>query len=179
MSETVSFVGIDPGTYGGIAICERCATTTDVLYSWSLFSLPLIETKKNRFDLDLVKVLTFIKKRNQLSKFIKVAIEDPPYIPGNGGFAIRSLFKNYGELRGLITSIDASMICVAPKSWQKVILPGKKAGKEAAISYVQTTYPALELPNHPKHPEKFHDGLADAICLVDYAKREYFATGGL
>jgi hypothetical protein len=166
------FVGIDPGQYGGIAINMRPVGTT--ISSWTLHQMPVLEAKKGRFDLDLHAFIALIKAQEFPLERTVIAVEEPPYIPTNGGFAIRSLNKSFGEIRGVLFALGFRTICVPPVPWKAAILPGKSKDKEATIAHVKIEYPDIELPKHPKHPKKDHDGLADAVCLSVYAKVQHY-----
>lgn len=176
---TLAYVGIDPGRYGGIAINEWA----DNKSNWKFFPLPVLEVKKGRFDLDIHSLIKLLDKEvpnNDLLTLAGLAVEEPPYIPLNGGFAIRSLFKSYGEIRGIThAKYGNRVICPGAKVWQADVLPGKTKGKEASIAYVKTVYPDIQLPQHPKEKKNLHDGIADAICISDYARKYAIGRGGV
>ena len=165
----MKIVGIDPGLYGAIACWEDG--------KWhNTIQLPIIEIKKGRNELDLVNLALIIRQLILAPDVHQVIIEHPPIIPGNGVLAYCSLFRGWGEIRGIIKGLRpfVSILQPSPQAWKKVVLAGTAKDKEAAIHHVRTTYPTITIPPHPKPPKKgaLHDGVADAVCLVEYGLKQ-------
>lgn len=183
-------VGIDPGLHGGIAV----RVNTGRLTAYRIMLMPttvdkVFKSGKSHPDLDVMMFLTELESFETEWKREPdlVVVEDPPYIPTNGGFATRSLFKAYGEIRGVLIAKGFPMHTVGPKTWQKAILgklpkpTGKKKAsqqkKDASIEYARGILASLlvrykfDLPYKGPRTKKYHDGIADAICLAEYGAR--------
>lgn len=166
-------IGIDPGCKGGIATWAQTGTGSgDFAYE----PTPVVEVKKGRYELDLAKVKKAIRaylydevSDTWASKVLAI-IEYPPKIPGNGVLGTASLFKNFGEYRGILSALNIQMDIPSPQQWKKVILPGTAKDKEAAINYVVQNL-GLDIPTAGPKTKKRHDGIADAICLAEYGRR--------
>jgi hypothetical protein len=177
---TKIIMGIDPGLNGGIALRIQ----TGKLITWDLFPMPIVTDKPKHPDLDIYKFMEILAHPEyELGKVpILIVVEEPPYIPSNGGFAIRSLFKAYGEIRGVIIAQGHALTCVPPKTWQKDMLqipPKSKTAKtdkrplsakkkEASIKFANSLLglEGMELPYKGPRTKQYHDGLADAVCIA-------------
>lgn len=153
------YMAVDLGVKGAITLFDKF---TSILVA---FEMPKIAITKTRFEVDLKKLNNLIKD----SLPIKLAvIEQPPIIPINGKIAIASLFKQFGELRGLLIAYNVPFLQPDPKVWKAEILKGTLKNKEAAINYVLRKYPNFSLPTLGPRSKKYHDGIADACCLLEY-----------
>jgi hypothetical protein len=83
-----------------------------------------------------------------------------------------SLFKGFGELRGILMSHDIVIESPIPQLWKKVVLPGTNKDKEAAIAFTNRRLPGA-LPKAGPKSKKYHDGIADAFCLCWYGIKEF------
>lgn len=173
-------VGIDPGLTGGIAV----RVNTGSVVTWNLFHMPVEATGSKHPNLDIEGFISIFadleKEFGKRPDFI--VVEQPPYIPTNGGFATRSLFKAYGEIRGVLITSGHAPYEVQPKKWQAAIfgklpkLLNKRQSsaqkKAASIKYAQSVLPKNSpLPYKGPKTKKYHDGLADAVCLADLGRR--------
>ena len=73
----------------------------------------------------------------------------------------------FGEMAGLKwrhLSQDFSM------AWKKTVLAGTAKDKDAAIEYCRRAFPQVSLLPGPRC-RKPHDGMADALCLLEYGRR--------
>lgn len=76
----------------------------------------------------------------------------------------------YGQLIGMAQGIGWSLVIVDPKDWKSVVLRGTARDKPAACAYVAQRYPGVDL--RPGRRRKAHDGIADAVCIAEWAYRE-------
>lgn len=98
-------------------------------------------------------------------------IEKVGAMPGQGVTSMFSFGKVYGMLQGLLAGYHIPIHLVTPQSWKKVVLAGTSKDKDAAIAYCRRVYPQIDLKASPRC-RKAHDGIADAICLWEYAKEK-------
>lgn len=182
-------IGIDPGLNGGVAVRVQ----TGALVTWQLFPIRTTDVQTRHPNLDvwsfielLSNIETSFGKRPDL-----IVLEQPPYIPGNGGFATRSLFKAYGEIRGVLIALQYYFWEVPPKTWQKLILgtaskvktkKTAKQKKEGSINAAQAILPKnVYLPTKGPRTKALHDGIADAVCLAEYGNQlwpDFIASKG-
>ena len=162
-----TYAGIDPGINGGVVLYERhYAIGSDVFTheSWVTMPMPTVVVGKGRKELDLVQLADFLRKHE-----IRLAtVEYPPKVPGNGVLGTASLFKGFGEIRGILATLNIPRLEPGPQVWKKDILVGTAKDKDAAIAFVRQRLPALNLPMAGPRSKKYHDGIADAACLCWY-----------
>lgn len=160
-------IGVDPGTNGGIAMLQSNETAR-----WVAKAAPLPKTQTKRPELDLIEFVYMV--RCLIDEFdekpLLAVVESPPYIPTNGGFATRSLSKNWGMVLGVLATYAIPLLQPGAKLWKsKVLASFDDKNKEAAIQYVLAKYDSFKLPTLTPKSKKYHDGVADAICVADYA----------
>jgi crossover junction endodeoxyribonuclease RuvC len=78
--------------------------------------------------------------------------------------------KGYGEVIGVLTTLGIHIRYVEPRAWKEAILQGTEKDKEAAIAWCRANYPNVNLLMTPRARVP-HDGVADALCLCEYARR--------
>lgn len=146
------FVGIDPGKSGGIALIPQCGC------SCKAFIMPL---KDGVIDIQAID--------KQVFSITLAVIENVHAFPGQGVVSTFTFGKMYGMLLGWLEMRYAKYVVVDPRKWKNRILDGTTKDKEAAISYAKETYPDVDLtPGRIRTP---HDGIADAVCMAEYARR--------
>jgi len=145
------FIGIDPGIQGGIAYFNSLTN------EYNAIQMPT--TRKQVSD-----YLKELKKGGECF----AAIEKCSAMPGQGVSSMYKFGKGCGEILGICTALDFIIIEPTPQIWKKIILEGTDKSKEAAIRVSENLYPKINLiPNRCRKPQ---DGMADAICLMHYAK---------
>jgi len=153
------YVGIDPGLKGGVAVLSSAEPRT--------FTFAEAEGRVNAGVLfqDLLMIG---------GPFV-AAVEKVHSMPAQG---VASSFKfgvNYGIILGVLASLRPSprVELVTPQAWKKLILAGMNRDdqKQAAIDYCARAFPGVDLVQ--KGCRKPHDGIADALCLAEYARRVY------
>lgn len=96
-----------------------------------------------------------------------VALEIQGAMPGQGVVSMFHLGESYGLLQATIIMAGWNLYQVRPQAWKKVVLAGTQKDKTAAIEYVRTTHPEIDI-NVGVRKIIYHDGMADAICIADY-----------
>lgn len=143
--------GIDPGKGGGIAV--RLASN-----SWVTLPMPLIG---GEIDVDWIASLM---GEYQVER---VVIEKQQSMPKQGVASTFTIGRNYGMILGGLKAARVPYQEVTSKSWKAKVLKGTKKDKDAAIAYANRIAPGVDLtPGRRTVP---HDGIADAVCMADYA----------
>lgn len=148
-----SIVAIDPGLKGGIAISGSSPTARP---------LPLAGK-----ELDLVTLAAWIESA---APHLAV-IEKVGAMPGQGVSSTFKFGKGFGALLGICAALQVPVELVTPQRWKRLILAGTKKDKSAAIDYCRRVFPDIELIQ--PGCRKFHDGMADALCLMTFGIREF------
>lgn len=149
-----SLIAIDPGLKGGIAFQKQQATTAK----------PLPTAGK---DLDLVTLAAWIEAAQpQLAIIEKVGA-----MPKQGVSSTFKFGSGYGGLLGICAALQIPVELVTPQRWKRVVLAGTQKDKDAAIAYCRRAFPEVELIQPGSR--KPHDGVADALCLLQFGIREF------
>ncbi|WP_239651517.1 Holliday junction endonuclease [Neosynechococcus sphagnicola] len=156
MTQSPALIAIDPGLSGAISI----------LHSGTLTAHPRPLAGK---ELVLGAIAQLIRSANPSL----AVLEKVHSMPGQG---VSSTFKfgtGYGSILGILVVLGIRTELVPPQTWKRVVLQGTTKDKDAAISYCRRAFPnvALVLPRCRKP----HDGIADALCLLEYGRRHLFA----
>lgn len=154
-------VGIDPGKNGGVArLIGNGAMVEPLVYHGSY--------------VDTTELYTYF----QLAEPDIICIEEQTIYRGQGGKSSATTMTNYGCLLATAWLYRdfgwAKVITVAPRMWQKVIIPNAKRGetKSASIAWAQREYPEVCLlrTNKSRVPS---DGLSDALGIAKWAQMNY------
>lgn len=149
------YVGIDPGAAGGLAII--LPREFNRLAMAILTPATLRETAallRNWYDMESAPPRVFIEKVHAM--------------PGQGVVSMFSFGRRYGELLGILATLNMEPVEVEPRVWQARVLGGGRGEntKDRAIHFCGWTYPEVNLiPPRCRVP---HDGMADALCLAHY-----------
>ena len=154
------YIGIDPGMEGGIGWVGGVENA---------MPMPTIKTKPRSLDLPAVKEL-FISLKFAW-KNVYVTIEKAQAMPKQGVVSMFNYGMAYGQLLGVLAALNIPYIEVRPTEWKNKVLKGTKKDKPAAVKYCKMRYPEIDLL--PGKKQKPHDGMADAICLAEYCKKEF------
>ena len=147
------FVGIDPGQSGGIAVIHGDEVTVR--------AMPICGKEIDAREIH--NLLVFLPERTM------VFMEKVHAMPGQGVTSMFTFGKGYGEILGVIKSMDIPYALITPQAWKKVVLAGTDKGKSAAIEYCRARYPKVLLLETPRCRVP-HDGMADALCIAEYGR---------
>lgn len=159
--------GIDPGVSrsspGGVVILSAGSVVAA--------SMPLVATAAGKMDVDLTALLELLSP----DTIDLVAIEEARPFPKEGVVSTATSQRNYGRILGALEALRIRHVIVPPKVWKAAILPGtpgkdRQAQKAAAVAYVRRSYPTVDLKRTPQC-KKPSDGIAEALCLAEYAQR--------
>jgi len=163
----VRTVGIDPGLDGGLAIMNNNR----------LCGIKVMPTKpgaKGGRDIDAAALANILTSWAPIDK---VAVEQVHAMKGQGVTSTFNFGKGYGKVLAVIEVLKIPMTSVTPQRWKKSILDGLGRDKNASIRFVQSAFPGVDFraTERCKVP---HDGVAEATCLAEYARREVLGFAG-
>lgn len=157
MESTIYYIGVDPGSASGAAA---------VLGMNSLHVIPYTNPSEMCAWLAQWPL-------NDLRLAAVEAIGPMPFQAVGSG---HKLSENYGIWQGIFTALAIPLILAPPKEWQKGMgLPKgsgpkeKKARKKKVVEYVLAKYKDAELHRLLKVQKNW--GMADALCIAEYAAR--------
>ena len=147
----VNIIAIDPGLKGAIAFSNPISARP----------LPLAGKK----ELDLVTLAQWVEAAApQLAVIEKVGA-----MPKQGVASTFKFGKGYGGLLGVCAALQIPVELITPQTWKRVVLAGSPKDKDAAIAYCRRVFPTVDLiPNGRRKPS---DGMADALCILQYGLR--------
>lgn len=89
--------------------------------------------------------------------------------PGQGVKGVFSFGMSFGIVLGVLHTFRIPLELVTPRRWKSEVLAGTAKDKPAALAYAARRFPSVALvPPGKRTP---HDGLADALCLAEFARR--------
>lgn len=169
-------IGIDIGVAGGVAAISAV--------SQSVIQMPIFEGTAggSKSKTDIVAVRDWILSQWRLYRqtladrgmpddaTICVTLESVHAMPGQGVTSMFNFGMGFGMLQAMALCEGWRLQLVTPQAWKGSILAGTPKDKTAAIEHVRATFPALDL-NVGVRKIKYHDGMADAVCLAEYGAK--------
>lgn len=149
----MALIAVDPGLHGGVALLRA---------DGSVLARPMPLAGK---ELDLGELARIIRDTSPQW----LVVEKVGSRPGQG---VASTFKfgcGYGSILGLAAGLSIPVEVATPQRWKGVVLHGSAKDKDAAISWCRRAFPDVTLV--PPGCRKPHDGMADALCLLEYGRR--------
>lgn len=142
------YIGIDPGKKGGIAVvCGKAVTASP--YG----------------DAELRKTLAEI---HECRLEAVCCLEKVGAMPGQGVASMFNFGQSYGYIRGVLETLGIPYQEVTPQKWKKHF--GLTGDKAKSIEVCQRLFPDVQLV--PPGCRKPHDGMAEALLMAEYARRE-------
>lgn len=111
-----------------------------------------------------------------------VGMENNHSSPTFGARGNFGLGLNIGSWETALASAGMRIVVISPKEWQKSITQerssvkkGRKMWKEKSWRYARKCFPSFreQLGATPPSPRNFRQGYADALCILEYLRREY------
>jgi len=160
----LTFIGVDPGLDGAIAIIDGDLITIKVM--------PTIIIKKGKKN----KRTISHKGIKEIFEVIKgesyAIIEKQHAMPGQGVVSMLTIGIGYGSLLQILVDFEVPFEEVRAQEWQKEFGIGKGNTKEQALDVCQRLFPNLSLlPN--RRYKKPHDGVVDALLIAEYNRRRF------
>ena len=168
-------IGADPGVEGAIAVLGGPVGDAVV------YPMPVTKPAKGRARgvYDLARILRLLAASTGTGVAtivrppVRVWIENLHAMPMKAGGSK----ANYGRGRAVAV---LEMACVAlglpyelvpPQRWQRAICPGRGSTKGRSVAAARRLFPGVSLLPTVR-ARKAHDGLADALCIAEYGRRQ-------
>ena len=145
----MTFCGIDPGKGGAIAIVHE-----DGSVDASVFNEPSYR-----------EFIASLKEVDAL-----VVVEDVHAMPKQGVSSMFNFGYNKGWILGLLYAFGIPVQLVSPQKWKRMF--GLDNDKQKSIECAMRLYPNANLYATPRC-KKPNDGIAEALLMAEYAKRQY------
>lgn len=136
-------IGIDPGQSGGIAIIQNNVV--------SICKMP-----------DTEHDISAIFRTLAHSSGIKALIEKVHAMPGQGVTSMFTFGRNYGFLRGCLSSLGIPFDEINPHKWQQTLGCLTKGDKNVSKAKAQQLFPWLKITH----------AVADAVLICEYLRRK-------
>lgn len=150
----MNYIGIDPGLHGGLAGVNESSVILE--------PMPV-----SGGEIDAHGVCVWLDGVHASL----VCIEKVHAMPKQGVASTFKFGKGYGTILGVCAAMNICVELVTPQAWKAVVLAGTTKDKDAAIAWCNRAFPMTSLiPQGCRVP---HDGLADALCIAEYARRTY------
>jgi crossover junction endodeoxyribonuclease RuvC len=166
----VRIAGIDPGLEGGLAVLDAAG---DVL---ALAVMPVVKMGRKgcrggKAELDLTEIRGVLRTWD----VTHVYLERVSAMRGWGASSAWRFGTGWGQIQGLVFGLGLGLCLVAPKTWQAAVLGGTSRDKTQAIVEAARRWPMANL--RPGRRTRPHDGLADALCLAEFGRRQLVGDG--
>ena len=152
------YIGVDPGKAGAFAIIDSYRRDPCV-YPWD-----------DQSFIEKMKIVTMMQEHGEPAKFV-AAVEKVGARPGQGTVSMFSFGQSYGFILGVLSAFGIGYQLVPPATWKREygIL---KAGKQGSVEVCKRLFPGVSL-KPTERSRKDSDGLADALCICEYARRHF------
>ena len=144
----MNFVGIDVGKHGGIAVIREDGSVVTSVFDESTYRSVL----------------------RTLDDTSLVVVEDVHAMPKQGVTSMFNFGFNKGWIIGLLYACGIPTQLVSPQKWKRAF--GLDNDKQKSIECAMRLYPNANLFATPRC-KKPHDGIAEALLMAEYAKRQY------
>ena len=164
----MTIIAIDPGLTGGVCIMGIAGGNP------ILAPLPFVGK-----ELDIHALYSIIKKECIGYLTASVYIEQLGIRPRQAG--VQTMIRNWQRIEDAAMLAGASMEIIAPKTWQRGIVPASAQGDRKKVIAAYCNYARKKYPNAdliPKGKRVIQDGLAAALCIADWAKQRVWNKGG-
>jgi crossover junction endodeoxyribonuclease RuvC len=98
-------------------------------------------------------------------------------MPKQGVTSTFTFGVGFGIWQGVLAALGVPYQLVAPQAWKKAVLAGTARDKAAAIAFARRRFPGVSLLATPRS-RVAHDGVADALCLAEFARRLVAGAAG-
>ena len=153
-------VGIDPGLRGGLAALDPAGAVV------GLWPMPVAGGEVHAAGLaDLLRSLRCLDSHQDVGR---VCLEKVSAMPKQGVSSTFRFGTGWGMVRGVCAALAIPVVLVPPTVWKKQVLLGLPHDKAGAVQFCASRWPTADLVLPGCRVP--HDGLADALCLADYAR---------
>jgi crossover junction endodeoxyribonuclease RuvC len=157
-----SYIGIDPGLSGALAILDEDGGVVDVV------DTPVVLVKKGKQKNHVYVVADMVALLRPYASqpfYTRVALESVSARPGQGVTSMFSMGKGLGLWIGILTALGFPLTFVTPQSWKKALQIPTGAAKGSSILRARQLFPGVALDRVKDH------GRADALLIAEYHRR--------
>lgn len=154
----MTVLGVDPGRHGGLAVLAS---------GHVLDCRPMLLAGG---EIDPADMATYI----QAFAPAVVCIERAQAMPKQGVVSMFNFGTGYGLIIGICAGLGIPCELVLATTWKRDVLAGTAKDKNAAIAYCRRVFPGVSLLPSARSRVS-HDGMADALCIAQYATRRFGA----
>lgn len=145
--------GIDIGLDGGVAVLKDDGTVV------AAHRMPRTVSAHGKHVVDAKALHGLVPASCAL-----VVIEFTHTFGHESRSACFSFGRSTGKTQAVLELLRVPFSEVTPQMWKAEVLEGTKKDKAAAIGYCKARWPRLDFGGH--------DGVADALCMAEYARRQ-------
>lgn len=153
-------IGIDPGKSGGLVAIDGDRRATGYI----------MPVKGGEVDAHAIGVWVWGLVLQHDSQVV-ACVEKVHAMPKQGVASTFTFGVGYGKILGVLGALGVRTELVTPQAWKAAVLAGSLKDKAAAIAWATRAYPALSLVQPGCRVP--HDGIADALCIAEFARRTY------
>jgi crossover junction endodeoxyribonuclease RuvC len=161
----VTYLGFDPGLDGGVAVLNPDAAQG----SASAACAYVMPVSGGQIDAHALGALVFSLIASGAA--LLACVEQVGAMPKQGLSSTFKFGRGYGTILGVLGVLRVHTELVTPQRWKSVVLAGTPKDKDAARAWCRRAYPGVNLLATPRCRVP-HDGMADALCIAEYARRE-------
>jgi len=155
----MTIIGVDPGLKGALGFVSGRKAKA--------YPMPTLKLTKSKKTIDEQKLREYFVKH----KVRHVYIEKVSARPGQGVTSMFNFGTGWGLVRGICVGLQIPYTLITPQAWKKVMCAGMaKGSKDISIIVAKRLWPKINLKPTPRSNES--DGMADAVCIAEYGRRE-------
>ena len=164
-----SFMGIDAGLSGAIAICTPSAFSG--IYSLLIHDMPTLKSNgKKRAEVNAIALADLL--RDGYMYVHTCLLETPHSLPRDGHVGAFSFGRSLGVIQGVLAANGVNTVSVLPAVWKSQL--GLATDKQKSLDLAIKTF-----PNHAHlFARKKDDGRAEAALLAYLAYKTFGKTAG-
>ena len=149
------FIGIDPGTSGALVILKD----RDIMIR-QIFS-----------EENYLESLRYIHNLMLQGESCVCCLEHVHSMPRDSHKSAFAFGNNFGFIQGLLKAFDIPFELVTPQKWKKEF--SVTSDKNTSIAVAKRLFPKVDLrrTEGSKRCTKDHDGIAEALLMAEYARR--------
>lgn len=148
MGSHASFIGIDPGKSGALAVVGRTLGDFAITFDEEGY-IQAIENAKREGDVFAV-------------------VEHVGAMPKQGVSSTFAFGQNFGWILGVLAALEVPFELVRPQKWKKHF--SCTSDKNTSVEVAKRLFPGVSLMASERC-RKPHDGMAEALLMAEYARR--------
>lgn len=152
MAEKMTYIGIDPGKDGALAVIIDSGKASIVPFDQDAYRLVLRQ---------------FCMQARMAQA--RAVLEHVGAMPGQGVTSMFSFGENFGYIKGLLEAFEIPYELVRPQRWKKEY---GISGKNQSVEVCKRLFPGVSL-RRTERCKKDHDGMAEALLMAEFARRHY------